>query len=208
VTPEIYDVDGTQRDMEWLRNKYGNVVFLDAGEGRKFTLTRVDETEGPALIKVLVLDEAGQPQQNQPVANHWPDSTLPDLRGSGSQTLWHDRAHVQKTDVNGLTGFGLGAGSYIRDLSLGGPHTLWILSPSLPSDGLAGVGMLGGTNHMGPLFLTFQIADETEPPPPPPPPPPPAPALDAVMEKLDEVMERLEIIHGDVQQLMSHFGAG
>jgi hypothetical protein len=65
--------------------------------------------------------------------------------------------------------------------------------------------MLGGTNHMGPLFLTFQIADETELPPPPPPTPP---ASDVVMEKLDEVMERLEIIHGDIQQLMRHFGAG
>lgn len=191
MTPKVFDVSGTERDMAWLREKYGNVTFLDAGDGRKFALIRVDETEGNALIKVLVLDEKGLPQVSQPVANHWPDKTLPDLRGGDIKTLWHDRACVQNTDVNGLTGFGLGSGSFIRDLSIGGPHTLWILSPSLPSDGLAGVGMLGGTNHMGPLFLTFQIVDEA------PQPPPPA----------EDMLAKLEIIHADLLCLMRHLGA-
>jgi len=202
MAPEIYDVNGTQRDMTWLRETYGNVQFLDAEEGPKFALTRVDETTGTALIKVRVLDLTGLPVQGQPVANHWPDPSLPDLRGSGSQTLWHDRAHVQNTDSNGLTGFGLGRGSYIGDLSEGGPHTLWVLSPTVYSDGLSGVGMLGGTNHNGPLSLTFQIQDQVTPPPPPPP------GSDPVMEKLDEVMERLELIQGDLRQLKRHFGAG
>ena len=201
MAPQMYDMHGIERDMDWLRSKYGNVRFLDAGSGRKFKLTRVDETTGSALIRVLALDQAGRPVQGQPVANRWPDSSLPDLTGSGSKTLWHNRAHVQNSDSNGLTGFGLGSGSYIADLGEGGPHTLWILSSAVPSDGLTGVGMLGGTNHDGPLSLTFQVSDEGSPPPPPP-------SRDPVMNRLDEVVERLEIIQGDLRQLMLHFGAG
>ena len=72
-------------------------------------------------------------------------------------TLWETRAIHQFTDSNGYTGFGLGTGSYIKDVAEGGPHTIWVLSPSLSSDGLTGVGMLGGTNHRGPLSLVFQI---------------------------------------------------
>lgn len=193
MLPRIYDVNGRERHMEWLCNKYGNVRFLDGGEGRKFALVRVDETEGTALIKVGVLDEEGLPQVDQPVANHWPDENLPDLRGGGLETLWHDHACVQRTDANGITGYGLGGGSFISDLGVGGPHTIWVISPSLPSDGLAGVGMLGNTNHMGPLFLTFQIVDET-------PQPPPEPSMEAVLEKL-------EGIHADLHQLMRHLGA-
>lgn len=160
---DVFDKNGVQRDMAWLRQKYGNVQFLDAGPGKKFRLARVDETEGPAVIKVRVLNEQGLPHADQPVANHWPDPALPDLRNAGLKTLWRDRAVHQPTDSAGFTGFGLGTGSYIGNLQEGGPHVVWVLSPSLASDGLSGVGMLGGTNHAGPLFLTFQIGEDLPP---------------------------------------------
>lgn len=124
--------------MAWLRSKYGNVRFLDAGAGRKFRLVRVDETTGPATIMVRVLAADGSNQNGQPVANHWPDDSLPDLRGGGLRTLWQPRAITQST-AGGHTGFGLGTGSYIRNPAEGGPHTIWVLSPTLKSDGLAGV---------------------------------------------------------------------
>lgn len=168
---DVFDKDGVQRDMAWLRQKYGNVQLLDAGAGSKFSLVRVDETEGPAVIKVRVLNEQGQPHGGQPVANHWPDPALPDLRNAGLRTLWRDRAAYQNTDGAGFTGFGIGTGSYIGNLQEGGPHVVWVLSPSLASDGLSGVGMLGGTNHAGPLFLTFQIGGGTNPNPQPQPQP-------------------------------------
>jgi hypothetical protein len=178
---EIFDKNGVQRDMAWLRQKYGNVQFLDAGTGKKFKLARVDETEGPAVIKVRVLNEQGLPQTNQPVANHWPDPTLPYLGDSGLKTLWHDQALYQNTDSAGFTGFGIGTGSYIANLQEGGPHTLWVLSPSLASDGLSGVGMLGGTNHAGPLFLTFQVGEDMP-----------------VFEALDEAL----LWHGEQKQVI------
>lgn len=170
MLPQIFDKDGLLRDWGWLRLKYGNVQFLDAGMGAKFKLARIDETEGPAVLKARVMDRQGTPQGGQPVANHWPDATLPSLANSGLQTLWRDRAAHQNTDGAGFTGFGLGTGSYIRDLAEGGPHTVWVLSPTLPSDGVSGLGMLGGTNHAGPLFLTFQIGNEQPEPNPQPEP--------------------------------------
>lgn len=199
---DVFDLNGKKRDMEWLREKYGNVQFLDAGPGRKFKLMRVDETVGPAVIKVRVLNEAGQPQAQQPVANHWPDPNLPDLRNKGIKSLWHDRALSQNTGPDGFSGFGIGPGSYIRNFEEGGAHTLWVLSPSLPSDGLSGVGMLGGTNHMGPLFLTFQIATEGEAPEPEPPEEEPQPTP----EPSQELMDKLDAIQDDLRKLMDHFG--
>ena len=68
MAPEIYDMSGARRDMAWLRQKYGNVQFLDAGAGPKFRLVRVDETEGPAVIKVRLLDQQGQPRDLEVLA--------------------------------------------------------------------------------------------------------------------------------------------
>ena len=210
MPPEIYDKDGVRRDEAWLRQKYGNVQFLDAGAGPKFRLARVDETEGPAVLKVRLLDRQGQPHSSQPVANHWPDSSLPYLGNSGLKTLWRDRAIYQNTDSAGFTGFGLGTGSYIGNLQEGGPHTVWVLSPSLASDGISGLGMLGGTNHAGPLFITFQIGEETSPPAPPPTPPPPtppAPPPEPGTVSNEALMAKLEQVHADLKRLMAHLGA-
>lgn len=175
MPPQIYDKDGNLRTLFWLTQKYGNVQFLDAGAGTKFRLMRIDETEGPAVLKARVLDLQGNPLAGQPVANHWPSPTLPLLTGGNLQTLWQDQAIYQNTDNAGFTGFGLGTGSYIGNLIEGGPHTVWVLSPTLPSDGVSGLGMLGGTNHMGPLFLTFQISNSQPAPNPDPQPEPGTP---------------------------------
>jgi len=155
----IYDVQGNEQSMDWLRARYGNVRVLEAPGRVRFALVAVHETVGPALIKAQVFGVEGFPQVDQPVANHWPDEGLPSLEGGGLKTKWHNRACVQQTNSNGYTGFGIGTGSYINDLDVGGPHTVWVLSPSYPSDGLAGMGMLGGTNHAGPLFVIFQVVD-------------------------------------------------
>ena len=113
------------------------------------------------------------------------------------------RALVQTTDNRGLLGFGLGAGSHIRELLLGGPHTLWLVDQDLPSDGISGVGMLGGTNHHGPLTLTFRATKGTGPAPAPPVGP-----ADATAQKLEEIIGRLDLLQRDLEQLMRHFGAG
>jgi len=170
MQPEVRDRHGAVRTLDWAWQEYG-VLWWPApqSDGSKFALTNIRETDGPAIITVVVVDENGSPQRHQPIANHWPDETLQDLTRGGLKTLWHHRALVQETDNRGVTDFPFGGGSVIKDTDgghIGGPHTLWVLSPSLPSDGLARVGWLGGTNHRGLLELVFRIVRE-EPQPPP-----------------------------------------
>lgn len=211
MAPRVYDKNGTEKDMAWLWSKYGNVQFLDAGNVNKFALVRIDETEGPALIKARVLNEASRAHPDQPVANSWPDDELPDLRGMPLQTRWRDRAINQLSDSIGFTGFGLGNGSYIRNLAEGGPHTIWVLSPTLPSDGLSGIGMLGGTNHEGPLSLVFQIVNAAVAPPPPPPPPPnpvPDPTIAEVLAQVMALRSDVVGMRAELNQLRRHLGDG
>ena len=164
---DIYDQHVNRKDFAWLCATFGNMQYLDAGTAKKFRLVRVDVTEGPAVLKVRIIDKQGAPYLDQPVAEYHngveQDKNAEDLRADPTlKTCHYTHALVQRTDHGGFTGFGLGPGSYIKELEVGGPHTVWVLSPSLPSDGLAGIGMLGGTNHIGPLFLTFQITEGEE----------------------------------------------
>ncbi|MCK4302640.1 MAG: hypothetical protein KAY24_00165 [Candidatus Eisenbacteria sp.] len=210
MTPRIYDWHGEERDMAWLQSKYGSVTYLDAGDTTKFALVRVDETTGPAVLKVRVIDENGHPHFAQPIANHWPDNSLP-LVSPMTKTLWECRACLKDTDGEGFAGFGLGSGSFIRDLEAGGPHTVWVLSPSLPSDGMSGIGMLGGTNHSGPLFLTFQIvpwvSPDPEPEPEPEPPSEVVALLRAILEELRFHQSGLRSIDQGIDRLVNHLGA-
>jgi len=172
---DVFDRFGRKQSEEWLRSTYGaRVVTAEAVGEEKFELVRVDETEGPATIVVRVLKDDGSPHVGQPVANHWnvesDDDTLDEIKIkvkdarmdwlTGLKTMLFDYALVQRTEISGYTGFGLGTGSYTRDVLVGGPHTVWILSPSIKSDALTGIGMEGMTNHRGPLSLVFQIVQD------------------------------------------------
>ena len=203
---EVYDRFGKKRDWFWVRQTYGNVLMLDAGRGPKFRLVRVDETEGPAALQVRVIHTDHSPVVGQPVANHWPDPHLPDLRDGNIKTLWAPRAVHQETDANGMTGFGLGNGSYIKDLNAGGPHMIWILSPTYPSDGIKGIGMLGGTNHRGLLHLTF-VLDETGEGEPEPEPGDEGIDVD-ILNMLDMIYSETHDLKVTVERLARHLGAG
>lgn len=171
MLPDVYSKSGMERSWEWLTEIFGDVHHLEAPDNSdRFRLVRVDETEGPATIQVRVLGPSGEPWPNQPVAVWWPDRTLPDLRQAGLVRLWRERGVNQRTDNSGTTGFGLGNGSYYFPPNVG-PHVVWVLSPSSDSDGVEGIGMLSGTNHRGPLRLTFQLthAQGQDPKPEPEP---------------------------------------
>jgi hypothetical protein len=168
---DVYDKSHVRRNLDWLQATFGNVRVLGGDQGG-FKVQRIDCTDGPASLNVRVLGQDGQPQSNQPVALSWPSlgqpaEDLPSLAGGGLVRCWAGRAVFQRTNGEGWTGFGLGTQSWIRDLSEGGPYTVWVLSPSVDSDGLTGIGWLGGTNHEGPCSLTFQLAGGSAPEPPP-----------------------------------------
>jgi hypothetical protein len=158
--PVVLDLSGTVRDWAWLRAKYGNVSYLEAAGYPKFQLIKVEEMEGPQTLIVNTEAENGSPHSGQPVALSWPSLAGPSqdlpVIPAGSKSCYTSRAVVQRTE-NGCTGFGLGGGSYISNPAVGGPYSVFVLSPSTYSDCLTGTGWLGGTNHMGPCRLTFRI---------------------------------------------------
>ena len=169
--PVVLDLNGTVRDWAWLRAKYGNVTYLEAAQYPKFQLSKVEEMEGPQTLIVNLEAENGTPHSGQPVALSWPSLAEPsqDIPAipAGSKSCYTSRGVIQRTE-NGCTGFGLGGGSYISNPAVGGPYSVFVLSPSTFSDCLTGTGWLGGTNHMGPCRLTFRIvaagvAPEPEP---------------------------------------------
>src|SRR5574343_1229981 len=186
MTPQVFDVNGVQRDWSWLQAKY-KCGMTSAPSGTAFRLVRVDETIGPAVFIVNVRDPNGAAQAAQPVAQWWPgaegDERSTSLVGVGLQSVYHARAIVERTNGNGDIGFPYGAGGVIHD---SGPYEFWVLSPSFPSDAVTGLGWLGGTDHACPGRLTFQIVDGA---PEPEPEPDPQPGDDAAWKR--DVLETL-----------------
>ena len=163
--PVILDKDGNQRDWAWLQEQYGNVRLLAAVGYPRFKLVKIQETEGPQLFQVDLLNQHGIPHTGQPVCLSWPSLANPSFDipeiGEGSKSMYAPRGIVQWTE-NGTTGFGLGRDSYTKDYAVGGPYSAWVLSPSTYSDCLTGVGWQtrpAYSNHKGPCRLTFQIVE-------------------------------------------------
>lgn len=210
VTPQIYDAEGGLRDLTWLRANYGDLQFLSGGHGPKFVLSAIRETKGPSAIVVLVhrLQNGSRvPMLTQPVANYWlnmrldPDNSSIKSLGPELKSRYQNVACVQYTDgVESSTGFGMGGGSYYTPtVSQRGPHTVWVLSPSYPSDGVLGLGMLPGTNHWGMLRVEFELREEASQPPEPEPEPEPEPA---------ELLQLLRHIDQTLSALSKHLGVG
>ena len=172
MAPKIIDAGGHERDLSWLRATYGNVQ-IEPATGQRFELIEMRETDGPSVLMVCLLNEQGLPHAGQPVGHWWPDPSAAatiDLSGGGMKTLPYARAAVERTDSTGWTGFGLGGGSYY-DPAGQGPDVIWVLSPSVASDVVRGLGWLPGTNHRGMMRLTFRLVDDVSGVPEPEPEP-------------------------------------
>lgn len=155
MTTKVYDLDGTERDLDWLARTYDGATVLPARlqdtDSAVWRLVAIYVTTGPAVAKAETRHAKG-PVANQPVAFTYPNLTTPnaDLPPlPAARNHWANRAVVQRTDASGLTGFGLGA-------SFGPWYHLWVVS-NAPSDCLARVGMKGGTNHTGPLHGVWAL---------------------------------------------------
>lgn len=137
----IYDLNGAERDWDWLVATFGAVV-LERGTGTA-SVTVLRAVEGPSTLIVHVEDASGTPLPNIPVVFYWPDAPgLPPEQ----QACGLDRGVIGYTKVeNGNAEFAMGKGAYYFPPA-GGPHVVWIATPG--TDCLHGLGMLGGTNHI------------------------------------------------------------
>lgn len=145
----VYDIDGTERSLEWLSQAWDGCEVLPArittGVTEYWQLAAIFCTSGPAVFKAEV-GHGINPASGQPVVMTWPELNNP----SGdipvlptSPHNWSLRGVIQRTEGSGVTGFGLGT-------TYGPFYHAWVQS-SVPSDCLTKTGMKGGTDHHGPL---------------------------------------------------------
>lgn len=214
---EILDSNGTARDWAWLTGKYGRLEHRQGESYPRYALVRVQETLGPANLKLRVLDENGRPAGVLAILTYpslaAPADDLPDItHGDPPKSQWATRGAAQFTDgLTGLTGFGLGANSWIKDLAAGGPYHAWLFHTAYASDCLSWIGWLGGTDHMGPCDLTFQLKLAGEDGGEEPEPEPGTPELLAPLGRIAAAGERMaaaeERVAGAFERLLAHIGA-
>ena len=209
MTVEIFDIDGTPRTAAWLAATYDGCHVLPAntaGASEYWRLAAVYCTTGPATLKVEVRRDATTPAGNQPVVATWPALNDP---SQDIDTLpanphnWAVRGVIQRTEGNGITGFGLGGENKDdewnhegwRQTEGYGPwfHT-WVFSGA-PSDCLTKTGMKGGTPHNGPLHAVFVLTPVNADPDPDPLPTDPL------------ILVTLARIEARLNALAAHLGA-
>jgi hypothetical protein len=95
-----------------------------------------------------------------------------------------------RADGMGRVEFQIGSSSWIRDGR--GPYSVFVLSPTIGSDCMDGIGWMGGTNHVGPCELFFAADADPDPEPDPQP---------------DDVTGYLAHISATLDRLTAHLGA-
>lgn len=153
---KVYDIDGTEKDLDWLADTWDGCEVLPArilpGNTEYWSLEAIYCTTGPAVFKAE-LRRGNVQADNQPVVLTWPNLTNPsnDIPTLPySQHNWAARGVTQRTENGGITGFGLGS-------TYGPFYHAWVFS-SVPSDCLSRTGMMGGTNHNGPLHGVWVLS--------------------------------------------------
>jgi len=170
----VYDWQGDERDLAYLRARYGDFVVHAAppGEGPVYKLSALREKiNTAATVVVRVTSQDGAPIEGVQVAWYWPDAPADPHAGPQGglpPQMRPERAVTGLTNLNGDTGFGMGRGAYFFP-SQGqiGPHATWIYGQVTRSDVVLGLGMVGQTNHDHYDVEFVRVSDEGSTPPPP-----------------------------------------
>lgn len=196
---EVFTPHNGTQDLAWLQAHYGaGIQLLRSAQKSAFRLRKINiMTSGDTVIRIWAFNKNGQPAVGQPVTYTYYrlDGTNPDLPAiTGVVDKWASRGVQNKNRVDG-TGkveFQIGSDSWIKNGT--GPYAAFVLSPSIGSDCLNGIGWLGGTNHEGPVELFFYEESGDEPPPPPP-------------DDGDNaaVLAAIAVLNGKMDKLLKHF---
>jgi hypothetical protein len=204
--PQVFDQQGEEQDWTWLTENFGAVAIERAevrpGVGQVYRVVKLQDSEGPAVQIVNVVDQDGFPMNGARVVRHWPGA--PSLAGRLPPVgLWRDEGVFGETNAEGNIGYGMGHGDYYFPPGPGA-SAVWVASEEVPSDLAGGLGMLGGTNHRH-LDVFYQLVDveqvpvggppdqpPVEPPVDPPPGELPKELWQALFDKLDTIIEMLE----------------
>jgi hypothetical protein len=181
-TIRVFDADGIERDLAWLKARYGSFVIQPAaaGEGPAYRISALREQKDSSSLLVRVLDSNGAPLPGTRVAFYWPDAdadascgpaggVLPEMGANRCVSGW--------TEDNGNAGFGMGDGAYYSpSVAQIGPHAVWVYGTATRSELILGLGMVSPPSqaHLNVEF-TRDAAQDLEPPTPTPIPLPPTP---------------------------------
>lgn len=174
--PEIkcYDWQGNPITLAALQAKYKIVVRRAEEKGavasghEVFRVTALREKAGTTAVIARCLLADGSADAGRAVAGHWDGAPARDVPGQ-----WESNYEVGATNALGeVAAITMGSGGVIGPD--GGPHSVWVVSPSTLSDCVDKIGWDGGTDHwhVDPQFtLIIQQAaesteDETEEPTP------------------------------------------
>lgn len=166
----VFDLENKERDINYAKEKYG-ITFQRANvaPGQKvYRLIELREKTGYHSLVTQVLDEDGNALANVDVALYWPDAPdPPDPPTNVTDLDWYRKFVHGLTNVNGDVGPGMGTGAYHGE-GEGGPHSVWVRDPNIPSDVCEKLGMLAGTfhDHLDQKFKLMDAGKENGPPPP------------------------------------------
>jgi len=199
--PEIraYTWDGQETSVEALQARYAfEIKRATANPGSEvFRLTGIREKYGDAAQIARVLRPEG-PEDSRLVAWWWPDA--PTQVPEPVPGEWERNYAVATTNAEGEVGPGMGTGAY-HDAGTPGPHAMWVVSPSAPSDAVYGLGMIVGTDHHH-VDLEWTLVREPETPEEPPadetPQPEPA-TVTAIRWNAEEAVRHIEAMQDALQ---------
>jgi hypothetical protein len=174
VDIQVYDYEGRQRDLAYLRSRYGDFLIQEAaaGEGPAFKISALHEkVNAAAALVVNVYDEEGNPLDSVRVAWYWPDADNDPNAGpldGVPPEMRPNRAVSGPTNARGEVGFGMGGGAYYwPNQGQIGPHATWVYGTDTRSDLVLGLGMVAATNHNH-FDVDYVRLEGDEPPPEPP----------------------------------------
>ena len=166
-----YDWQGAATTLAALQAKYKVVVRRAEERGpvaaghEVFRVTALREKAGTTAVIARCLRADGDADAGRAVAGHWDGAPARDVPGQ-----WETNYEVGTTNALGeVAAITMGSGGVIGPD--GGPHAVWVVSPSTLSDCVDRIGWDGGTDHwhVDPQFtLTVQAAQPTTPPAPEP----------------------------------------
>lgn len=161
--PVVFGLDGSVHDMAWLRNEIAapNLAYHAPAGWPAFELKAVFMTSGATNLWFTVKREDGSPALGQPVWYSFPSLENPaaDLQSlvPGDKSAWTRRGVVGRCDFEGKQAFQIGGESWVNQVDGCGPYSVGVISPSVYSACLSGIGWKGHTNHDGPCSFLFQL---------------------------------------------------
>jgi hypothetical protein len=151
---QVFDANGVQRDLSWLKAKYGPFIIQPAaaGEGPVYKISALRERVSTyAAIVIHSSDSSGSALPGVQVAFYWPDApqdTNCGPAGGVPSQMVPNRCIQGVTNAGGQVDFAMGSGAYYwPDQGQIGPHATWVYGATTRSDLILGLGMVAATNH-------------------------------------------------------------